>query len=63
MNLRAIILMTAAGLGLLELSGEAQVYNLHWVTGNQPDYTDFGSFAHRSRAKAWGFRSCRCMTR
>jgi hypothetical protein len=24
---------------------EAQVYNLHLVTGNQPDYTDMKSFA------------------
>ncbi|MGO9202936.1 MAG: discoidin domain-containing protein [Limisphaerales bacterium] len=48
MNLRAIILMTVTGLGLLDLSGEAQVYNVHLVTDNQPDYTDFDSFVQSS---------------
>ena len=48
MNLRAIILTTVTGLGLLDLSGEAQVYNVHLVTDNQPDYTDFDSFVQSS---------------
>ncbi|HWI59216.1 MAG TPA: hypothetical protein VNZ22_18455, partial [Bacillota bacterium] len=32
--------------------GEAQVYNLHLVTDNQPDYTDFESLVDSS-TKAW----------
>lgn len=39
-------------LGLLRISSDAQVYNLHLVTDNQPDYTDFDSFV-RSSTGAW----------
>jgi len=40
--------LVALGWWLLDLPGAAQVYNLHLVTDNQPDYTDFASFVESS---------------
>ncbi len=44
--------MAALGCSLLAFAAEAQVYNLHLVTDNQPDYTDFESFVASSTG-AW----------
>jgi hypothetical protein len=42
------VLVLGSALGVLEVPAEAQVYNLHLVTDNQPDYTDMKSFVDSS---------------
>lgn len=52
--------MVVLGCCLLAISAEAQVYNLHFVTDNQPDYTDFESFV-ASSTKAWQTPEEKCI--
>jgi hypothetical protein len=48
----SVLCALALGGLLLGIGAEAQVFNLHLVTDNQPDYTDFDSFVDSS-TKAW----------
>src|SRR5512142_1204974 len=52
MNRSAVLLATALAFGVGGGQGDAQVYNLHLVTDNQPDYTDMKSFVQSSTG-AW----------
>jgi hypothetical protein len=48
----AVVFVCAVAVLLSRQPAEAQIYNLHLVTDNQPDYTDIDSFVDSS-TKAW----------
>lgn len=51
-TLNRFVVAVLVSLGMCAFTADAQVYNLHLVTDNQPDYTDMDSFVDSS-TKAW----------